>query len=172
MLSPSPENYWRGVILFGRNDSNYKMALGSLLLDYSYRGEDVVALEDLTQDFLDLYLTRNRKLQATTGKTGQKTLVEHKIDAIKHRRKNTEVALSRIRSETISHMVLRRFNNLFGHEISRSFYTFEPSNDQIVLSNDLLQLCDTNEERSILQQEISGREATNRLRRATGPSQH
>jgi len=52
-MNPTPEKYWRGLILFGINESTYKMALGQLLLNYGIDGQDKVSLDDLSIDFLN-----------------------------------------------------------------------------------------------------------------------
>lgn len=49
--TPTSENYWRSIILFGRNVASYKFALGHTLLEISDRSQDVVSLEDLAVPF-------------------------------------------------------------------------------------------------------------------------
>lgn len=46
---PSRENYWRSIILFGRNVASYKFALA--LLEFKDRKDDLVTLEDLALPF-------------------------------------------------------------------------------------------------------------------------
>ncbi|AYN27736.1 HNH endonuclease [Buttiauxella sp. 3AFRM03] len=48
---PTLENYWRGVILFGRNVASYKFALAHALYDVDKSGSDLVTLEDLAVPF-------------------------------------------------------------------------------------------------------------------------
>ena len=38
-VQPTLENYWRSVILFGRNVASYKFALGKSLLELSQQGK-------------------------------------------------------------------------------------------------------------------------------------
>ena len=45
--SPSLENYWRTVILFGRNVAAYKFARVRTLLDLEKKPNDLVTLEEL-----------------------------------------------------------------------------------------------------------------------------
>ncbi len=45
------ENYWRSVILFGRNVASYKFALGSSLLELAQKGSAFVTLEELALPF-------------------------------------------------------------------------------------------------------------------------
>ncbi len=48
---PTLENYWRSIILFGRNVASYKFALGKSLLDFAKQGSEVVTLEQLAAPF-------------------------------------------------------------------------------------------------------------------------
>ena len=47
-VEPTLENYWRAIILFGRNTASYKFALAKALIDVSLeRDSDLISLEDL-----------------------------------------------------------------------------------------------------------------------------
>ncbi len=47
-VEPTLENYWRAIILFGRNTASYKFALAKTLIDVSLeRNSDFISLEDL-----------------------------------------------------------------------------------------------------------------------------
>ena len=48
---PRPEDYWRGIILFGRNVATYKFALGRALLDLQPKAGQLVTLEELAAPF-------------------------------------------------------------------------------------------------------------------------
>lgn len=48
---PTLENYWRSIILFGRNVASYKFALGKSLLEFAKNGSEVVTLEQLAVPF-------------------------------------------------------------------------------------------------------------------------
>lgn len=48
---PTLENYWRGVILFGRNVASYKFALAHALYEVDRSGSDLVTLEQLAVPF-------------------------------------------------------------------------------------------------------------------------
>ena len=49
--SPTLDNYWRSIILFGRNVASYKFALAKSLLEFRQRGDDLVTLESLAEPF-------------------------------------------------------------------------------------------------------------------------
>ena len=44
-VQPTLENYWRSIILFGRNVASYKFALGQSLLELSQRGKEIITLD-------------------------------------------------------------------------------------------------------------------------------
>lgn len=47
-VEPTLENYWRAIILFGRNTASYKFALAKALIDVSLeRDSDLISLEGL-----------------------------------------------------------------------------------------------------------------------------
>lgn len=45
--NPTLENYWRGVILFGKNVASYKFALAYALYEIDKRGSDIITLDEL-----------------------------------------------------------------------------------------------------------------------------
>ena len=50
-IEPNLENYWRSIILFGRNVASYKFALAKALYDLKDSGESVISLEQLAVPF-------------------------------------------------------------------------------------------------------------------------
>ncbi|MTH59991.1 hypothetical protein [Paracoccus litorisediminis] len=48
---PTGGDYWRSIILFGRNVTSYKFALARALLEFKGRGNDLVTLEELALPF-------------------------------------------------------------------------------------------------------------------------
>lgn len=59
-VEPTLENYWRGIILFGKNVASYKFALAHALYDLKPDGSDLILLEDLAVPFSD-HLCRHLK---------------------------------------------------------------------------------------------------------------
>jgi hypothetical protein len=49
--TPTLENFWRSIILFGRNVASYKFALGKSLLELTDQGRDEVSLDELAVPF-------------------------------------------------------------------------------------------------------------------------
>src|ERR1039457_71087 len=50
-VNPSREDYWRSVILFGRNVASYKFALAKSLLELADTEQNFISLEDLSVPF-------------------------------------------------------------------------------------------------------------------------
>ena len=50
-IEPTLENYWRSIILFGRNVASYKFALAKSLYDLKDSGENVITLDKLAAPF-------------------------------------------------------------------------------------------------------------------------
>ena len=50
-IEPNLENYWRSVILFGRNVASYKFALAKALYDLKDSGDTVITLDKLAVPF-------------------------------------------------------------------------------------------------------------------------
>ncbi len=49
--APSIEDYWRGIILFGKNVASYKFALAQSLLELAPDGKSTITLEELAQAY-------------------------------------------------------------------------------------------------------------------------
>jgi hypothetical protein len=49
--TPTLENYWRSIILFGRNVASYKFALGKSLLELADQNYEEVSLDELAVPF-------------------------------------------------------------------------------------------------------------------------
>jgi len=62
------QDYWTALILYGRNQSTYKMALGKILLNYSQVNREKVSMNELAEDFFNVYSVRvkNGKPQGAT----------------------------------------------------------------------------------------------------------
>jgi 5-methylcytosine-specific restriction endonuclease McrA len=50
-VTPTLDNYWRSIVLFGRNVASYKFALAKSLLEFRDRGNDLIRLDELAQPF-------------------------------------------------------------------------------------------------------------------------
>jgi hypothetical protein len=51
-------DYWRSIILYGRNVATYKIALGQVLLGAAARGKSTISFPELAADFFRAYRER------------------------------------------------------------------------------------------------------------------
>ena len=48
---PSIDNYWRSIVLFGKNTASYKFALAKTLLELNESSNELIKLEDLAEPY-------------------------------------------------------------------------------------------------------------------------
>ncbi|MDQ5937875.1 MAG: hypothetical protein QG574_5234 [Cyanobacteriota bacterium erpe_2018_sw_21hr_WHONDRS-SW48-000092_B_bin.40] len=72
---PTLENYWRSVILFGRNVASYKLALAKALLELSEKGQTFVTYEELAVPFAR-HITEHLKLADKQGTFGSSRFLD------------------------------------------------------------------------------------------------
>ncbi|MDQ1255003.1 MAG: hypothetical protein QG646_4282 [Euryarchaeota archaeon] len=155
-MNPTSKDYWRALILYGKQQSTYKIALGNCLLKYSAENNDRVSLDDLTQDFFDLYAERLKAGKPQQGIMGRKTVVEREIDAINLADKSVEKSLETIKKVSLNDMVLQRFNVLYNRQIPEPFYTTSDDSEYLILNNNLLSIF-SDSEYDMLTSELSSR---------------
>jgi len=121
-LEPTLENYWRGVILFGKNSASYKFALAKSLLEMSERKSDFISLEELAEPF--------SRHTAEHLKSGRKQITRQSspfIDACKKFNSDefTQDELIQITAKEGFKVVLDKFHNLNSSEIPQRFFIDE-----------------------------------------------
>ena len=67
--SPSTADYWRGVVLFGRNVASYKFALAKSLLELRPQAGTLVKLDDLAEPF-SRHICEHLKIVDKQGTSG------------------------------------------------------------------------------------------------------
>jgi hypothetical protein len=50
-VEPTLDNYWRAIILFGRNVASYKFALAKSLYELNTVSNDLITMEQLAEPF-------------------------------------------------------------------------------------------------------------------------
>ncbi len=138
---PTLENYWRGVILFGKNSASYKFALAKSLLEMSGRKSDFISLDELAEPF--------SRHTAEHLKTGRKQITRNSspfIDACKdfNLGNSSKDKLIDVTAKEGFKIVLDKFHNLNSSEIPHRFFTDERSGKRkgIRLTDNLFNLLD------------------------------
>ena len=52
MFEPTSKDWWRAVILYGRNMSTYKMGLGDLIINYANKNREKYLFKNYPKIFL------------------------------------------------------------------------------------------------------------------------
>ncbi|HEY1843593.1 MAG TPA: HNH endonuclease [Buttiauxella sp.] len=119
---PTLENYWRGVILFGRNVASYKFALAHALYEVDKSGSDLVTLEQLALPFsrhLCQHLLHAPKQITSRGS---------KFLAACTQFNNGEISQSELTEITVRlgfNNVINAFHNVNSGEIDKRFFLDE-----------------------------------------------
>ncbi|MCL1049845.1 HNH endonuclease [Shewanella abyssi] len=146
-VDPSLENYWRSIILFGRNVAAYKFALAKSLYELNRSSNDLVTLEELAEPFshhLCEHLKHTPKqitsksskfidscVSYNDGHISKDALINstvklgfnNVIDAF-HNVNNSEIAQRFFLDERKSHKGIRLTDNFFTLSESQQFESF------------------------------------------------
>ena len=138
-VDPAPENYWRGVILFGNNFATYKFALAHALYEVE-RQSDLIRLEALALPFSNhicQHLKQAPKQTLNMAKPGPflKACIQFN---------NGEITLEQLLQATVKHgfkVVLDAFHNVNGGPIDKQFFINETRESKgIRLTDDFYRL--------------------------------
>jgi hypothetical protein len=75
-VSFADEDYWKAIILYGLNQSTYKIALGKTLVTFSKVNKDKVTWEELSKEFLTQYRDRLKNKMPQQLTPGRRTVME------------------------------------------------------------------------------------------------
>jgi hypothetical protein len=136
-----PSDLWKGIVLYGRNQATYKMALGKCLVHFAKEQRSEVSWLDLSVMFLKLYeerLLNDPKPQQDTF--GRKTKLERIVGSLKQGNIDRDEAIARVASEGFVDVV-PRFQTIGMDKTiaSGKFYEFQMEK-RLILKNDLLSI--------------------------------
>lgn len=141
-IAPTLENYWRGVILFGKNFASYKFALAHALYDVE-RTHTLISLQDLA-------LPYSQHICAHLKQSPRQILKADKPGAFLTaclRFNRGEITQDELIQETVKHgfsVVLKAFHNVNGGPIEKQFFITQQGKDKgICLTDDFYRLTET-----------------------------
>ncbi|TLM60378.1 MAG: HNH endonuclease [Deltaproteobacteria bacterium] len=121
-IEPSLENYWRAVILFGKNVASYKFALAKALYDLRKGPSELVRLDELAPLFADHLIAHLKQCdKQITSRSSAFLDVCRKYS-------NGEISRDRLIQETARHgfnNVIDAFHNVHGNELDKRFFLDE-----------------------------------------------
>jgi hypothetical protein len=146
-VHPTIDNYWRAVILFGRNVASYKFALGQSLLEFAAKKQTVLSLTELASPFAR-HLCEHLKIcdkQATS--TSSKFLEECRRF---NRGELTETRLVEATAKLGFNNVIDAFHIVDRQEVGVRFFADERNTSQgIHLTDQLFQMAESYQRRNL-----------------------
>lgn len=147
-IEPTLENYWRGIILFGKNVASYKFALAHALYDIRRDGSDLIRLEELAVPFSQ-HLCRHLE-QAPKQITSPKS----QFLSACSRFNSQEITQDQLIAATVKlgfSVVLDKFHNVNQGEIARRFFIDERKTHQgIRLTDDFYSLTERQQYQNLI----------------------
>lgn len=147
-IEPTLENYWRGIILFGKNVASYKFALAHALYDIRRDGSDLIRLEELAVPFSQ-HLCRHLE-QAPKQITSPKS----QFLSACSRFNRQEITQDQLIAATVKlgfSVVLDKFHNVNQGEIARRFFIDERKTHQgIRLTDDFYSLTERQQYQNLI----------------------
>ena len=137
--NPTLDEYWRSVILFGKNSASYKFALAKSLLEIAPTGKTFITLDELAQPF-SRHLCEHLKLQ---DKQTNSPICKF-LDTCKGFNAGT-VGEDELLGMTVKEgfkEVIKAFHNIGSSSLPQQFFTDERRSKQrgIALTDELFQL--------------------------------
>ena len=140
-LNPSNENYWRAIILFGRNVASYKFALAKSLYDLRGRDNDLVTLEELAPSFAK-HLCEHLKTNDKQATSSSSKFLDYCRQF--NRGEITHEDLIDVTKRYGFNNVIDAFHNVHNKDIdNRFFYDERKTNGGIRLSDNFYQIAES-----------------------------
>jgi hypothetical protein len=137
-IEPTLENYWRSIILFGRNVASYKFALAKSLYDLKDSGESVITLEKLAVPF-SKHITEHLMLCDKQGTSANSQF----LNACRNfnSQKITHAELIKLTVQLGFNNVIDAFHNVHEQELPQRFFIDErKTKGGIVLTDNFYRL--------------------------------
>lgn len=153
-IEPTAENYWRAIILFGRNSASYKFALAKALFDFHSSGKTQITLEELAVPYA-AYLCGHLKEHPKQGTSEHSTFL-NKLRAFNQ----GEIEQDEMISHTVRYgfvNVLDAFHNVHGKEIGVRFFIDERNKKNTIQLTDDFMLLGEQQQFANLAQETESR---------------
>jgi len=121
-IDPTNENYWRAIILFGRNSASFKFALAKTLYDLRKQPNDLVRLDELAPHFA-AHICEHLKICNTQGTRNQSKFLDH-CRSFNDGKISQEILVEQTLKLGFQN-VIDAFHNVHGSEIPNRFFLDE-----------------------------------------------
>jgi hypothetical protein len=139
-IEPTSENYWRAIILFGRNSASYKFALAKALLEFILQKKNTITLEELAVPYSSHLCEHLKKHPKQNTSKGSSFLT--KLRSFNERNINQDEMIQQTVRLGFNN-VLDAFHNVHGNEVNVRFFLNESkSNNRIRLTDDFFRMAE------------------------------
>ena len=121
-IEPTLENYWRAVILFGKNVASYKFALAKALYDLRKSPSEIIRLDELAPLFADHIVSHLK--QCDKQITSKSSIF---LESCRQYSKG-EISRELLIQDTVRtgfNNVIDAFHNVHGNELDKRFFLDE-----------------------------------------------
>ena len=136
-VQPTLDNYWRSIILFGKNTACYKFALAQSLLEFADQQYTQISKDVLAEKYA-LHICNHLKSSNTQGTNPSNNYLATCSDF------NAGVIdkdkLVNITKKEGFRYVIERFHNVNGGDLPVKFYSGDKNSKEIVLSDEIMKL--------------------------------
>jgi 5-methylcytosine-specific restriction endonuclease McrA len=140
-IEPTLENYWRAVILFGKNVASYKFALAKALYDLRKSPAEIIRLDELAPLFAGHIVGHLKQCDKQITSSQSRFL-----DSCRQYNKG-EISQERLTEDTVKlgfNNVIDAFHNVHGNELDKRFFLDERKiSGGIRLTEDFYRLAET-----------------------------
>lgn len=147
-----PIDFWRLIILYGRNTATYKLALARCLRDFAQNGVTRVSMQDLAARFFDLYVERLRNGMPQLYMPGRQTVMERIVALYNLGKLDRGTAIDLVEREAFDDVV-PRFHTVNDTPVPTPFYVH--TDHELVLTDQLMAVVSTGDD--LLLDEIDSR---------------
>lgn len=137
-IEPSLENYWRSIILFGRNVASYKFALAKSLYELRDVDRTLITLDELAEPF-SRHICEHLKNVDKQGTSGTSKYLDYCRDF-----NSGKISHEELIDKTVYYGfkdVIGAFHNVHGQEVPRRFFEDARKTRQgLILRDELFEL--------------------------------
>ncbi|TNP14134.1 HNH endonuclease [Bacillus tropicus] len=144
MMNPNnftKEDFWRTIILYGLNQATYKIALGQSLIRFSEQQRNVVSMNELAEDFFDMYLERLKNGKPQLATPNRQTAMERIINSYNIGKLTRSQAIEKVEREAFND-VIDRFHTVDSLQVPMKFY--EKTDKGIVIFDNVFEIFSDN----------------------------
>lgn len=149
-IEPSSENYWRSIILFGRNVASYKFALAKTLYEFKNSPQALITLDQLAAPFAQ-HLTEHLKLADKQSTAGSSRFLDACRQFNQQKIDQQQLIEATVQLGFVN--VIDAFHNVHQHEVpTRFFVDARKTQGGIILTDHFFRLMESEHQYSLAEE--------------------